>query len=294
MFGENRYSDLSGNEFPNDVWQQLEGEEDLAEALGVGVGEKEETGEVDGCDHESYETDLIGGISDEPLDIVIRNKCSVCDVEYEGSTQCSICDTHCHDAALCSLHENSMVICQLCKKKESIDIGRNLARSKQAKQAERMLSATAKRFKPAELGETVMVPLPDVDRGRSDFRNITGVITNVGQDGTYSIGTKHGILKQPFIRSQFIPSKGSFLNIDDVPENEVTTVRKVAHTDSLGGGLGFQKWTCVCGCSSNRCSCRKAGQLCNSNVTTLYPVKTSKFLSRDLTCIYRPAPLVFC
>ena len=94
MFGENRYSDLSGNEVPNDVWQQLEGEEDLAEALGVGVGEEvEEEGEVDGSDHESYETDLIGGISDEPLDIVIRNKCSVCDVEYEGSTQCSICDT---------------------------------------------------------------------------------------------------------------------------------------------------------------------------------------------------------
>ena len=256
MFGENRYSDLSGNQLPNDVWQQLEGEEDLAEALGV--GEEEEEGEVDGSDHECYETDLIGGISD----IVIRNKCSVCDVEYEGSTQCSICDTYCHDAAPCLLHEK--VNCQLCKKKESIDIERNLARSKQAKQAERMLSATAKRYKPAELGETVMVPVPDVDRGRSDFRSITGVITNVGQDGTYSIGTKHGVLKQSFVRSEFIPSKGSFLNIDDVPENEVTTVRKVARIDSLSSGQGFQKCTCVGDCSSNRCSCRKTGQLCNS------------------------------
>ena len=71
MFGENRYSDLSGNGLPNDVWQQLEGEEDLAEALGV--VEEEEEGAVDDSDHESYETDLIGGISDEPRDIIIRN-----------------------------------------------------------------------------------------------------------------------------------------------------------------------------------------------------------------------------
>ena len=30
MFGENRYADLIGKELPNDVWEQLEGEEDLA------------------------------------------------------------------------------------------------------------------------------------------------------------------------------------------------------------------------------------------------------------------------
>ena len=120
---ESRHSDLSGNELPNDVWQQLEGEEDLDQALGVGVGEEEEEeNDVDSSDHESYETDLIGEISDQPLDIVIMNKCSGCDVEYEGSVQYSICDTYCHNAAPCSLHEESRIICQLCKKKESINI----------------------------------------------------------------------------------------------------------------------------------------------------------------------------
>ena len=52
---------------------------------------------------------------------------------------------------------------------------------------------TAKRFKPSDLGDNVSVPVPDMDRVR--------------------IGTKHGVLKQSFVRSQIIPSKGSFLSI---------------------------------------------------------------------------------
>ena len=139
-----------------------------------------------------------------------------------------------------------------------------------------MLSATAKRFKLAELGDTVMVSVPDVDGGRSDFRNITGVITNIGQDGTYSIGTKHGILKQPFARSQFIPNKGSFLNIDDVPGNEVTTVQKVVRPIPLAvvrGSKSVPVWVVV------HLTGVVAVKLVNyaiANVTTLYLVKTNK------------------
>ena len=110
---------------------------------------------------------------------------------------------------------------------------------KQVRQAEKMLSVAAKRCKSSELGDNVSVPVLDGDRGRrSDFRNISSVVTSVGQDGIYTIGTKYGVLKQSFVRSQFIPSKGSFLNIEDVLENEVT-VREVARNDSRGSGQGF-------------------------------------------------------
>ena len=54
MFGENRYADLIGKELPNDVWEQLEGEEDLAEALGIGsVGEEERNEEVERSDNDN-------------------------------------------------------------------------------------------------------------------------------------------------------------------------------------------------------------------------------------------------
>ena len=98
--------------------------------------------------------------------------------------QYSICSIFCHNVAPCSFsNEDLELICQLYKRK----------------------------------GDNVSVPVPDVDRGRSDFRKISGAVTSVGQDGIYTIDTKQGVLKQSFVRSQFIPSKGSFLNIEDVP-----------------------------------------------------------------------------
>ena len=40
MFGSHRYSDICGNDIPDDVWRRLETEEDLETALGgVAVGQ---------------------------------------------------------------------------------------------------------------------------------------------------------------------------------------------------------------------------------------------------------------
>ena len=82
-----------------------------------------------------------------------------------------------------------------------------------------MLSTTAKRFKPASVGDNVAIPIPDVDKGRAEFRNVLGVMTNVSDNGNYVIGTSHGTLKQKYARPQFIPAKGSFLEVDAVPED---------------------------------------------------------------------------
>ena len=80
----------------------------------------------------------------------------------------------------------------------------------QKRQAENMISTTVKRFKPAEKGNNVMIPVPDVDRGRAEFRNVKGVILDAETDGTNTIGTNHGTLKQKYVRSQFIPTSGNF------------------------------------------------------------------------------------
>ena len=102
---------------------------------------------------------------------------------------------------------------------------RDGAHDKQVNQAESILSTTAKRFIPASVGDNVAIPIPDIDKGRNEFRNALGVITNISGNGNYVIGTSHGTLKQKYARSQFIPAKGSRLEVDAVPEDNVSPSR---------------------------------------------------------------------
>ena len=57
-----------------------------------------------------------------------------------------------------------------------------------------------KKFPPASVGTTVRVPIPDIDRGRGELRNILAVVMMVTQDGFYQLGTTEGILKQLYAR----------------------------------------------------------------------------------------------
>jgi hypothetical protein len=41
-------------------------------------------------------------------------------------------------------------------------------------------------------GDNVIIPIPSVDRGPADDRNIKGVVMNVNEHGGYKIGTKVG------------------------------------------------------------------------------------------------------
>jgi hypothetical protein len=52
------------------------------------------------------------------------------------------------------------------------------------------------------VGDNVAVPIPSVDRGRGDPRNILGVILAV-ENGQYTIGCPSGILKGKYSRHQF-------------------------------------------------------------------------------------------
>ena len=53
----------------------------------------------------------------------------------------------------------------LCNKGQEIISQRQGAKRKQQEQADKMVEKSAKRFKEAELHDTVLVPIPDVDRG---------------------------------------------------------------------------------------------------------------------------------
>jgi hypothetical protein len=205
--------------------------------------------------------DLLAALAG-PVEIVISSKCIVCDVVHGNLTKCFVCDSYCHPSPPCSKIDGNFTTCQLCVRSTDMQSERNLAVVQQQQQAQRMLSETAKRFKDCVIGENVLVPIPEVDRGRTDFRNVLDVIRMVGPDG-YTIGTQSGILKQKYVRSQFQPTIGTHLRAIDVPSKEVS-LREASGMVSLAHGQGFIRCHCKGDCSSMRCSCRKEGRLCNS------------------------------
>ena len=107
------------------------------------------------------------------------------------------------------------------------------------------------------------VPIPDVDRGRADFRSIKAVVIEATDSGNYKLGTEHGELSQMYVRSQFAPSVEKFINVSDVPSRTVS-LREAARSSSIGLGQGFFKCTCTTGCNNKRCKCKKADKICNS------------------------------
>ena len=62
----------------------------------------------------------------------------------------------------------------------------------------------------------MFVPIPDVDRGRADFRNIKAVVIEADDSCNYKLGTEHGVLSQMYVRSQFEPSVEKLFNVPDV------------------------------------------------------------------------------
>ena len=122
-------------------------------------------------------------------------------------------------------------------------------KKRQNLQADKMLQQSNKRFKPAEKGENVNVPIPEVDRGRLDPPNFTAVVQeHDSETGLYTLETKAGTLNTRFSRNQFNQMNQKFLTTDDVPEDVTLGVREAARLHSNTGGKGFFKCLCQTAC----------------------------------------------
>ena len=126
-----------------------------------------------------------------------------------------------------------------------------------------MLTATARQLAPLEVGSNVTIPIPDVDKGRAEFRNVLGVVKSISNEGLYEIGTASGSLKQKYTRGEVIPSKGTFIDIQAVPNKEIS-LREAAQKGAMGDGQGFQRCNCLGLCKTNICGCKNAKRLCTS------------------------------
>jgi hypothetical protein len=120
-------------------------------------------------------------------------------------------------------------------------------------------------MKDCTVGDNVAVPIPSVDRGRGDPRNILGVILAV-ENGQYTIGCPSGILKGKYSRHQFDLCPQRLLSESDINSDSSVSLRQANKKESQHGGQGFVK--CNCNgpkrCRSKRCACFKNNVLCNS------------------------------
>ena len=143
---------------------------------------------------------------------------------------------------------------------------RKRARDSQLKQAERMVKRSRIELKMAEVGDNVAVPIPLVDKGRGDPRNILGVVLDRDEHDMYKIAVKAGVLSTRYSRNQFDLCPQQLLNVSDVNTEHKITLRQALKSTATGG-QGFFRCDCSKGkkqCQTNRCKCFKAKRLCNS------------------------------
>ncbi|CAH4036853.1 unnamed protein product [Pieris brassicae] len=153
---------------------------------------------------------------------------------------------------------------------EEISFQRNQAHIGIKRAAEIMIDNTAKKFKPLNVGSSVLINVPKVDRGPLDTKNIRGRIVDF-RNGVYRVGTKTGTIKNWFPRHELQePVDVYHDDISDVPISLSEAVRN----ESMF--RGFQKCTCKPApkqCFSNRCACYKnkvlCGSKCHSNLSCI-------------------------
>jgi len=143
---------------------------------------------------------------------------------------------------------------------------RKRARDGLMQQAEKMIKRSRVLHQAGNPGDNVTVPIPLVDRGRGDPRNIMGVIIDRDCNDMYRIAVRAGLLQQRYSRNQFDLCTQKLLSLADVRQDREVSVRVAVHEESMCGGQGYLRCNCAGSdrCRSNRCKCFKANVKCNS------------------------------
>lgn len=193
--------------------------------------------------------------------------CISCHNVCPSESICNRCHGFVHIHPQCSsstgtLDNEAENVCILCQQAEEVHHQRSSAQRKMEEQADRMLRASRRRFSPIPVNTNVIVPIPDVDRGRADPRNIMGVVL-LENNGFYQIGTGAGILSRLYVRSELSMCPQQLLDAENVPANQVS-LREAVIAQSIGHGQGLLRCSCQTKCQTGRCKCKKSGLLCNS------------------------------
>ena len=76
-----------------------------------------------------------------------------------------------------------------------------------------------------------------VDRPKLGAPNLLGVVININERNQYLIGTRSGRLPYRYERNQLAPCPNQILNVNEVPDNDVT-IRVAVGNESATGKQG--------------------------------------------------------
>ncbi|CAG5038951.1 unnamed protein product [Parnassius apollo] len=109
---------------------------------------------------------------------------------YTSENTCTLCEEH-------GILIDDMT-CPLCSKEADIEHNRSEAKLNLEYQAIKMKQNSAAKFPECHIGDTVRVKIPEVDRGRGDFRNILLTVLDKNEDRLYKLGNENGTIEQFF------------------------------------------------------------------------------------------------
>ena len=89
---------------------------------------------------------------------------------------------------MCSKANADLVVCHLCFNEEVISEERGNASESMRRQANRMRNLSERILTEIEVGRNILIPIPMVDRGKGDPRNLLAVILSREEHG-YKLGT---------------------------------------------------------------------------------------------------------
>ncbi|RNA32086.1 KRAB-A domain-containing 2-like [Brachionus plicatilis] len=116
----------------------------------------------------------------------------------------------------------------------------------------------------AYIGDIVVLPIPEVDKGLTEAPNLVCRIVDIDFDKSlYELACEAGVLNTLFARNSFDLVKDCSIELN-LKLDKALSVRQAVNELSIGGGQGMEKCNCTGQCMTNRCSCKKSQLLCNS------------------------------
>ncbi|KAL4709053.1 hypothetical protein ACJJTC_005914 [Scirpophaga incertulas] len=152
---------------------------------------------------------------DQNEHMAIPNTKNVVEPTNVENLPCEVNDQALHDPNLVSVREESLscaLICCVCSEETTGGIRAECAIRMAysyylccsgRKYCRRKCLKLLKKIPPVSLGTTVRIPVPEVDRGRGDARNILTVVLHKSDDDLYQLCTKQGVVKTLYSRQQF-------------------------------------------------------------------------------------------
>jgi hypothetical protein len=96
-------------------------------------------------------------------------------------------------------------------------------------QADTIVAGSNHVLQPVTMGNNVTLPVPSVDRGRGDPRNLMCVVTDINTETQqFKLATRYDLLNGSFSRNQFLPCTSNTLLLDSVDLDTEISVRQAA------------------------------------------------------------------